>query len=58
MRDYSKMTDEEFIKAYETPYTKKEREDNHKTALKQYQEGKTKELTDDLIDAVFSDEEV
>ena len=58
MRDYDNMTDQEFIKAYETPYTDEERDENHETALRQYAEGKVQEFTDELIDDVFADEAV
>ena len=58
MRDYNNMTDDEFIKAYETPFTKEERIENHNTALRQFENGETYELTDKLIDEIFNDEEV
>ena len=35
MRDYSNMTDEEFIKAYETPYTQAEIDEEDRIVKKQ-----------------------
>ncbi|MBQ8982907.1 MAG: hypothetical protein IJ079_04890 [Lachnospiraceae bacterium] len=58
MRDYSRMTDEEFIKSYEEPYTHEELEDNHRIALQQLKEGNVHEFTDEYIDELMSDESV
>ena len=53
MNDHSKLKDEEFIKAYETPYTKEEREEHYKVVDGQIKNGEFEELTDGLIDEIF-----
>ena len=53
MRAYSKMTDEEFIKAYETPYTKEEEMEFHKSAMQQYKDHTLHDFTDEVIDEIF-----
>ena len=58
MRDYSNMTDEEFIKAYETPYTPAERDEHHRIAVQQFMEGKVHEFTDDYIDELMLDDKI
>lgn len=58
MRDYSRMTDEEFIKSYEEPFTQEEIEDNHRNAIQQLKEGNVHEFTDEYIDELMSDESV
>lgn len=47
------MTDEEFIRAYEKHFTAKEKEEQHRIAIKQYTDGETQEFSDELIDEIF-----
>ncbi len=58
MRNYDNMTDEEFISAYESPFSSQEKDEMHEEALKQYNEGRVREFNDELIDELFADETV
>lgn len=55
MRNYDSMTDEEFIKAYETPYTKEEMDEMHKIAQQQIADGEVYDV-DEVLAEIFGDD--
>lgn len=54
MRDYSNMTDGEFIKAYKKALTPEEKIERQHIAENQIKDGDIVEFTDELIDDLFS----
>lgn len=58
MRDYSKMTDEEFIKAYETPLSLEEERELHSIAVEQINNAQVHEVTRDRLDAIVQNAKI
>lgn len=58
MRDYNKMTDEEFIKAYETPFTLAEEQKLHSIAVEQIENAQVHEVTRERLDAIVQNAKV